>query len=271
MMLLLDAGNTRVKIAWLAAGAAARTTARTLDYARLDALAGLPPAPPSRILASNVAGPEAAQRIQQACRDAWGLTVRWCTPLDGRDRLQSAYTDPGRMGADRWLGLLGLLTHLRAIPAWRRGHPALLASFGTATTLDALVPAAGHELPGFIGGLILPGPSLMAQSLARGTAQLPLAEGQWTDFPCTTQDAIASGIAAAQAGALLHQWQRLRRRAGGRTPWVFACGGGWPALRPAVQSGLDQARHALRLPAQAIQTLDSPVLDGLASLAAQPN
>ncbi|WP_322995970.1 type III pantothenate kinase [Castellaniella sp.] len=266
MMLLIDAGNTRAKFAWQATATSPRTPARTLDYSGLPDLARQAPGRPSQILASNVAGADVAARIQLACHQAWGLPIRWCTPRDGQDRLHNIYADPDRMGADRWLGLLGLLSHLRDSPAWQQGQPALLASFGTATTLDALMPAAHAGLPEFIGGLILPGPYLMAQSLAQGTAQLPLADGQPMDFPHNTHDAIASGIAAAQAGALLHQWHCLRRHANGRAPLVFCCGGGWPLIRNVAQADLNQALQALQRPAWTIPTLDSPVLDGLASL-----
>nr|WP_308602397.1 type III pantothenate kinase [Massilia sp. Dwa41.01b] len=50
------------------------------------------------------------------------------------------------------------------------GRPLVVATCGTATTVDA-VSAEGR----FIGGMILPGLALMAGALARNTAQLPQA------------------------------------------------------------------------------------------------
>lgn len=271
MILLIDAGNTRAKYAWLdTAQASPRSPVATLDHTDLPRLADHLAYQPQQVLGSNVAGAQIGQRIDQACRQAWGLTVRWCDTHDGQSLLQNHYHEPARLGSDRWLGLLGLLGHLDTTPAWRQGHPALLASFGTATTLDTLMPGAPDidpQRPAFIGGLILPGPSLMAHSLAQGTAQLPLSGGRCTDFPLETHDAIASGIAAAQAGALLRQWHLAYQQAQGRAPLVFVCGGGWPAVCDAVQAGLDQAHHTLRLPCASAHVLDSPVLDGLARLA----
>jgi len=271
MILLIDAGNTRGKAAWLDPEAASgRTPAFLLDYADLDGLPGRLPGRPGRILGSNVAGAGIRRQLDAVCAGAWGLAVRWCDARDGLALLRNPYEDPTRLGADRWLGLLGLLDRLDADPAWRAGHPALLASFGTATTLDTLMPGSGPQCPpAFPGGLILPGPSLMAHSLARGTAQLPLGEGRVSDFPSDTQDAIASGIAAAQAGALLRQWHLARRQAGGRAPLVFVCGGGWPVVDAEVGAGLARAREALRLPPEPARFLDGPVLDGLACLAAR--
>ncbi|MBV2181916.1 MAG: type III pantothenate kinase [Castellaniella sp.] len=279
MILLIDIGNTRAKYAWLDPDASQlHITAETLDYADLSDLIGLPHKP-RRILGSNVAGPDIAARLEQACRTAWGLSVHWCDTRHGRDLLRNRYTDPARLGADRWLGLLGLLRHVHPLADWRDGHPALLVSFGTATTIDTLLPEPRHDMPpaggphpqaAFIGGLILPGPSLMAQSLARGTAQLPLTAGHCVDFPRETHDAIASGIAAAQAGAVLRQWRLALRAAGGHAPRVFVCGGGWPVVRDTVQAALTQAQADLRLPQTPAQWLDNPVLDGLACLVSHP-
>lgn len=271
MILLIDAGNTRAKYAWLDLDSPLPpATAATLDYADLPDLGSRLRGRPLRILGSNVAGPDIAVGLDRACRAAWGLTVQWCDTRHGRDLLRNRYADPARLGADRWLGLLGLLQHVREHTAWRDGHPAMLASFGTATTIDTLVPGDARDpssTASFIGGLILPGPSLMAQSLAQGTAQLPLAAGRCVDFPLETHDAIASGIAAAQAGALLRQWRLARQAADGLAPLLFVCGGGWPFVRGAVQAALDQAQSDLHLPRTPAHWLAGPVLDGLACLA----
>jgi type III pantothenate kinase len=145
----------------------------------------------------------------------------------------------------------------------------LLASFGTACTLDTLAnPRDEHGVrhASFVGGLILPGPLLMARSLSDGTAQLPYAQGEPADYPTTTQGAIASGIAAAQSGALLRQWRTALQRFG-MPPRVFVCGGGWPLVENEVRRTLARAQDDLGVPADAPRYLLSPVLDGLAWLA----
>jgi type III pantothenate kinase len=272
MMLLIDAGNTRSKAAWLDPVTLTRQTpALTLEDSHLANLAHYLPQPPTHILGSNVAGPAAGQRLNQACLATWGVSVHWCDTRAGHTLLSNPYTPPGRLGSDRWLGLLGLLQHLQADPAWQNGHPALLASFGTATTIDTLMPPPAQVdcLPTFLGGLIFPGPSLMLHSLAQGTAQLPLAAGHLADFPQNTHDAISSGVAAAQAGALMRQWQLARDLAHGRPPIVFISGGGWPMVADEVRARLAFIQHRLSLPPGPVHVLDSPVLDGLALLASQ--
>src|SRR5699024_10725 len=126
-----------------------------------------------------------------------------------------------QLGADRWLSMIGLAQHSRDADT-----PLLLASFGTATTVDTLCPAAladrarlnvhDTQPAGWVyeGGLIFPGPALMRSSLSANTAQLPPARGRITGFPCSTDQAIVSGIAAAQAGAVVRQWMAALQRYG---------------------------------------------------------
>ena len=74
-------------------------------------------------------------------------------------------------------------------------------------TIDALT-ADGE----FLGGLILPGPELMAEALATGTAGLPRQPGQFEVFPTSTANAIFSGALQAVCGAI----ERIERSSGCR-------------------------------------------------------
>lgn len=267
MILLIDAGNTRVKIAWLAPGASGRSMPPLiLKHTELPSLPARLGFAPQRILGANVAGTGVRDALEHTCQTAWGLPVRWLDSRDGCHLLLNGYCQPDRLGADRWLGLLGLLQHIRNDPAWQAGAPCILASFGTATTVDTLAwrpQASGKRRPAFIGGLILPGAALMARSLAQGTANLPLAQGRPDAFPTDTDTAIASGIAAAQAGALLRQWQLAADTCPGAPPLLFVSGGDWPRIQAELTVALARTAPTAAQP----RWLDSPVLDGLASLA----
>src|SRR5690606_35880849 len=118
----------------------------------------------------------------------------------------------------------------------------------------------------FEGGIILPGPELMLQSLANGTAGLPYAERDSVMHPRNTHAAISSGIAAAQAGAVLRQW-RAAIELLGEAPQLFCTGGAWARVSGEVAAALARAQADLGLPACGPQWLDAPVLDGLAGLA----
>ena len=265
MKLLVDAGNTRIKFAWLGPGPAGVPCApQALERDALDSLAQrVGQHVPESVHASNVAGPAVRVALEHACQSAWGLAVQWHDGRTGQGWLRNRYSNPASLGSDRWLGLLGLIHHLQtADPAPAAGTACLLASFGTATTIDTLVwhglraPAAT-----FLGGLILPGVTLMAHSLARETADLPLAQGPLADFPLDTHAAIASGIAAAQVGALLRQLRLASVQHPLAPPQVWVTGGALPQIR---------AELGQRLPDPVAQ-LDHPVLDGLALLAGPPH
>lgn len=258
--LLLDVGNTRVKAGWV--GPSGRES-DALACPHADLEQGLPPwlqhlpGPITQVLGVNVAGAVLASRLD-ALLTTHGLpAVRWQVPGTRLLGLRNGYQYPERLGADRWLGLVGLHAHAR----WRElpsaSGPRLLATFGTATTIDLLTPEAG-----FVGGLILPGVGMMRSSLAGGTANLPLAEGASADFPRETGSAIMSGVCAAQAGAVLRQVLRVQAHHG-VAPTLFVSGGAWP----------DVANDVTTLLAPwcgAPQWLAAPVLDGLACVATQP-
>jgi len=215
--LLIDAGNTRIKWAlaapgaalghWLAQGAHMHADAADFPAALTAALATAHPdtAPAiGRVLIANVAG--------QAVRDmlaGWlaapqlqipPQAIEWFASLPQRAGIRNAYRNPAQLGCDRFAAAIG--AH-----ALCPGKAIVVANCGTATTIDAIT-AAGT----FLGGMILPGLGLMATSLAKNTAQLPqvkpgkLPEG----FADNTDDAILTGCLAAQAGAIerafeLHQ------------------------------------------------------------------
>jgi type III pantothenate kinase len=98
--------------------------------------------------------------------------------------------NPMQLGSDRWAAMIGA----RAVMPDR---PLLVAVCGTATTVD-LLTNTGH----FVGGAIMPGLGLMQRVLHEQTAALPDAQGEYVDYPRQTVDAIASGCAHAQAGAV---------------------------------------------------------------------
>jgi type III pantothenate kinase len=199
-VLLLDVGNSRCKWARVQAGVWTHQGAvgNTEWLALQQALAALPA--PGRILVSNVAGEAMAQRLRAVCAD-WGRVLEFVTASAECCGVRNGYRQPDRLGSDRWAAL---------VAAWQQLRGAcLVVNCGTATTVDAL-SAQGE----FLGGLILPGVSLMQHSLATNTAQLAEERGELRDFPCNTADAIHSGMVRATVGAIGHQFALLRAREG---------------------------------------------------------
>lgn len=192
-MLLIDAGNTRVKWAVCAPGAApgAWTGSGSVAHADLDQLPaqwqahGIDSA-----VISNVAGSALRERLLALLPP---VPVTWFAARAALDGMRNGYRNPTQLGCDRFAAALGART-------LEPGKALIVATCGTATTIDA-VSAQGD----FLGGMIAPGLGLMAASLARNTAQLPqvMAGGLLpAGFADNTDDAILSGCLSAQAGAI---------------------------------------------------------------------
>lgn len=227
-LLLIDAGNTRLKWAIAAPGAAlgAWTLADAVSHAGLDGAAeAWRRAGVARAIVANVAGEGLRERIAQALPA--GVAVEWFASTETRAGLQNGYRNPGQLGCDRFAAAIGA----RALAP---GQDVIVATCGTATTVDAIT-ADGR----FIGGMILPGLALMANSLARNTAQLPqVTPGAGLDhsappvFGDNTDDAIVSGVLSAQAGAIERACAALGTS--GATACIVS-GGAAPYIAPVLK------------------------------------
>ena len=222
MLLLIDAGNTRVKWALAAPGAAAGEWFElgAALHAELDAAAaawhgrGV-----TRALVSNVAGAALRERLAALLG---AVETEWFASSAARAGLANGYRDPQRLGCDRFAAAIGA----RALAPHQ---PLVVATCGTATTVDA-VTADGR----FVGGMILPGLALMAGVLAKNTAHLPqAAPGAALPplFADNTNDAIVSGCLSAQAGAI----ERAVASHGGAL--CILSGGAAPYIAPALKCG----------------------------------
>lgn len=229
MLLLIDAGNTRVKWGvpqqdalfdarlpdgagrWLNIGSAGRDEADLL----VQAWQGLPV---TRVLISNVAGSSMKVTLLTSLRAAFGeqIDVTWFASQAELAGVRNGYRNPAQLGCDRFASAIG--AH-----ALFPGQALIVATCGTATTVDAIT-ADGE----FIGGMILPGLGVMATSLALNTAQLPQIQeisAVATPFADNTTDAIIAGCIAAQTGAI-ERAVALHRQQQGEVLCVLAGGAG---------------------------------------------
>jgi type III pantothenate kinase len=216
-------GNTRVKWGLFAS---AEPGARLVDHGAefLETIENLSEgewsrlATPTAMLGCNVAGDAVRRRIEEQL-EPWDVTPRWVVPSAQAGGVVNGYDFPSRLGADRFVALVGARWHvLRDGPP----RPALVVMIGTAVTVDAL-DTDGR----FIGGLILPGHGIMLRALEGGTAGLRVPTGEVRDFPTNTSDALTSGGTFAITGAIRHQHRKLRELTG-EAPRVLVTGGaGW--------------------------------------------
>lgn len=226
MLLLVDAGNTRIKWAvaeshaplaqWLQAGAVTHDGIEQLAsvWGGFDI---------ERALLSNVAGAAVRARLEQVLQQCDPVLIpEWQASRAELGGIRNGYRQPTQLGSDRFFSAIG--AH-----ALFPQQALMVATCGTATTVD-VIGADGV----FRGGLILPGFGLMAGALARNTAQLPevQAQGGAPLFADNTEDAIAAGCMAAQAGAIERAYADCLRAWPAEPPLCLLSGGAGMALSP---------------------------------------
>jgi type III pantothenate kinase len=247
--LAIDVGNTRLKWAMFASTdlGVEPTNQGAVFLETIDELADTEwkhVEAPTSMLGCLVAGDAVRLRVEQQM-ELWDVPPRWVVPSQQRAGVTNGYEHPSRLGADRWVAMIGARRHVLA-----RGpeRPALVVMVGTAVTVDAL-DTQGR----FLGGLILPGFGVMLKALEMGTAGLKVPTGEIVEFPTNTSDALMSGGAYAIAGAVQRQYHRLRERTG-QEPLLLMGGGAAVKLAPITD-----------LP---IEMVESLVFDGLLAIAA---
>ena len=225
-ILAVDAGNTRVK--WgIHDGREWFMRASFATAAREEtAFSHLPPDPQvDRIVVSNVAGKSVGERIKDALYRV-GPPIEIIESKAEQCGVISRYDAPDALGTDRWAALIGAFNADTAIAVPRRApQPLLVVMAGTALTVDALT-AEGV----FLGGVIVPGLTLMRAALHHGTAQLPATPGEYQTFPRNTMDAISAGSVEASAGAVQRMFTHLSAESGAM-PHCIGSGGAIHIIR----------------------------------------
>jgi type III pantothenate kinase len=248
--LLIDAGNTRLKWATLRdkrlgrmqvaewSGRTVARVARRILSSRCDG-----------VLVCSVAGGVLERALRQAARAAGAPAPQFIRSTRHAAGVRNGYVQPWRLGADRWVAMLGA----RA----RHPHRALcIVDVGTALTIDLLDTRGQHR-----GGLLTPGPSLMVDSLLRDTAGIRRRAGRrfgaaarvTATFGRSTRAGLLSGSALACAALIERALREARGELGGRPRLLLAGGGAAPVA------------SFLRV---AYEHVDALVIQGLAMLAA---
>ncbi len=149
-----------------------------------------------QIICSSVISIEQTNSLQTAFKEIYPKTIwKQISGLALIEKISTSYLSPAQLGSDRRAMII----------AAQNLYPQkniLIVSAGTATTLDMITAQAHH-----LGGWILPGVSLMKDSLMQGTGRLAM-ESSFTEneFPIEigidTQSSINQGILASQLGAI---------------------------------------------------------------------
>lgn len=216
MTVLVDLGNSRLKWAVLQRnGELSAMRATAPERIQIPGLrAGVP------VLAVSVAKESVRARFESMVRKATGFAPRFVQSEAQRHGLINGYRDAWRLGADRWVAMVGARALFPRAPAL------LVVDVGTATTIDLVTRDGRHH-----GGLILPGPEMMINSLlgqTGGIARRAKGEAQSEPgdfFARDTRAAVQLG-ATQSVIAMIERARREARATMGSNPKVILTGGG---------------------------------------------
>jgi len=190
MIALVDIGNTRTKYVYQTGQALSDIQAIANDQVTSDWLdqhfSGA-----SQFIVSNVCQ-NALSELITAWAKQRSIYCHIVRSEKQRFGIVSAYSQPERLGVDRWLAMIGAY---RLYP----NKSILVIDAGTATTVD-LIAATGEHL----GGWIIPGIDTMFNSVLQQTANVAADKGENASlaFGLDTNENVNNACWAATVGAI---------------------------------------------------------------------
>lgn len=198
MILVADAGNSRIKWAFATrspdpvlevkyAGSAfyGKPNERASPLAQVLESTWAAYAAPARVIISNVGGDDVEVGLNDWVKRNWRIAPEFVRSQASGWGVVNAYERPQELGVDRWVGLVAAYHAVKA--------PCCVIDGGTAVTIDG-VDQQGHH----VGGVIMPGLSLMRASLLEQTSRIRSTDGAGESSLSTdTGGAVASGTSFA--------------------------------------------------------------------------
>jgi type III pantothenate kinase len=159
--------------------------------------------------------PPAAYALRSACIKYFGGEP-FVLQAGVKTGLKVRYRNPLEVGADR---IANAIAATRRLP----GRDVIVVDCGTATTFDVVTADADY-----LGGAILPGVGVSAETLASRTARLPAVEIARPEAALgrSSVESIQAGLYHGHVGAIRHLVGELTREAfAGARPAVIGTGG----------------------------------------------
>jgi type III pantothenate kinase len=241
-LLVIDAGNTRLKWARvcgdevLASGAVRQGEAFAPD--QLAPLLDSESVATDAVVIGSVVATALIEELSELLAAAHDCPVHVAAVQACFDGLTVAYADPGQLGVDRWLAMLGAR---RCV-----GYPCLVADLGTAVTYDAVAHDGQH-----LGGGIIAGRRLQREALFTSTERIgegPQAQAKEDLFGADTQACVAAGVDHAIAAVVARAREALGRHEAGRALPDTAASQAQADPVPLLVTGGDAALMAPVLP-----------------------
>lgn len=212
-VLQIDLGNSALKWRLVQGGRVLDRGTRAAGMACLDvpAIDRLP----SAVLVASVATADEECQLAGRIRQQWSLEPWFARSEAETLGLRNSYVRPETMGVDRWLAMLAAWHGLR--------ERVCVVDAGSALTIDIVAASGQHE-----GGYILPGATLMQQSLLRDTRRVRFDEAIVASLEpgASTAEAVCHGAMLAQCGAVRLALNRAVADGSARPRLVVAGGDG---------------------------------------------
>lgn len=187
--ILIDAGNSSLKIAIMDSLENTDIYYNVLDYANLfdNLLDELNDCMPSQVAVCNVSNPVVFHIISDVVYKLWRIDAYQTIVQQDKYGISTRYTNPRVLGCDRWVALIAARSEF--------DKTLCVVDCGTAVTIDVLSDVGMH-----LGGLIAPGLKTARKSLGLNTNNLPSVENideninnESSFLAINTQDAILGG------------------------------------------------------------------------------
>jgi len=204
MRLVIDSGNTRSKLAIYRND----QLVREYKYVNADLLANElwtvdledVAADIKLCCGCSVASHEVKSAIEQGLRRL-AISVNWLVSTTTWRDVKNGYSEPEKLGADRWFALLGYRSEAH--------NNCMIIDAGTAMTIDWMDASGQH-----LGGWIVPGRRLMHESMHQKTALVKgeLTEACFREPATSTVTAMSYGVHYALVGAISQGLHVSRQR-----------------------------------------------------------
>ena len=213
MQLLIEAGNTYVKVAQLFESGNFELLGRYPSRKLEMVLEPLLEKGIHRIVFASVGPVEVDNSIQRIAQMA-NIPVMQVKTLRKDFGVKNAYSEYQYLGVDRWLTLVAVRQEFK--------KPTVIVDIGTALTFDVLAEDGKH-----LGGWIAPGYQLMMQSVLENTRKVfsDREHGEHITFSDNTADGLKNGCRAALVGLIEYGLKQAKEKLG-TSPEVILCGGG---------------------------------------------
>ncbi len=229
-MFLVDIGNSRIK--WAVSDGDEFTSIGEAEYVtkeldvQLDVMLNSLEKQPT-VVVSSVASPRVLKAFVSWVEGRWQSDVQIIKTTQQQGNLINGYVNPERLGIDRWLAMIAVTD------AGNIGVPICVIDCGSAITIDVVNSDGGH-----LGGMIVPGLSMMRNALVKGTSGIRLKDALPADVSLLARDtegAVTGGTLYAAVSMLDRICSDIVTSLGCRTQF-FITGGDAPMLIPLLDN-----------------------------------